>query len=123
MCLALFRSTYLPQIANDPANELHLCGSWEVIVGELDTFGKVYSETGRRPFFFLRESTVLNSTCSAYLGVQGVSWPQTYHDAFGERSCKPIGSVPLKKRRALTHLFVTGAYRVHEATPPFVGYA
>lgn len=33
-------STYLPQIANDPANELHLCGSWEVVIGELDTFGK-----------------------------------------------------------------------------------
>lgn len=33
-------STHYPRIANDPENEVHLCGSWEMIVGDLDTFGK-----------------------------------------------------------------------------------
>lgn len=30
----------MPLIANDPANNLHLCGSWSVEIGEQDTFGK-----------------------------------------------------------------------------------
>jgi len=34
-------STHYPRIANDPQNEVHLCGSWEMIVGDLDTFGTV----------------------------------------------------------------------------------
>lgn len=34
------RSTHYPRIANDPENNVHLCGSWEQIVGDLDTFGK-----------------------------------------------------------------------------------
>lgn len=37
----LLRSTHYPRIANNPQNNVHLCGSWEMIVGELDTFGTV----------------------------------------------------------------------------------
>ncbi|ORZ02302.1 hypothetical protein BCR43DRAFT_481337 [Syncephalastrum racemosum] len=39
-------SKYLPEIANNPDNELHLCGSWEVVVGELDTFVHIWEYKG-----------------------------------------------------------------------------
>ncbi|KAJ8659182.1 hypothetical protein O0I10_005221 [Lichtheimia ornata] len=39
-------TTYLPQIANEPLNELHLCGSWEVVIGELDTFVHIWEYKG-----------------------------------------------------------------------------
>ncbi|KAI9317647.1 nipsnap family protein, partial [Dichotomocladium elegans] len=35
-----------PQIANDPKNELHLCGSWETVIGELDTFVHIWEYKG-----------------------------------------------------------------------------
>lgn len=33
------RSKHLPKIANDPSNDVHLCGSWSMEIGELDSFG------------------------------------------------------------------------------------
>ncbi|KAF7721200.1 hypothetical protein EC973_005118 [Apophysomyces ossiformis] len=32
---------HFPRIANDPLNDVHLCGSWSVEIGELDTFGMI----------------------------------------------------------------------------------
>ncbi|KAG0162227.1 hypothetical protein DFQ30_002595, partial [Apophysomyces sp. BC1015] len=31
-------TAHFPRIANDPLNDVHLCGSWSVEIGELDTF-------------------------------------------------------------------------------------
>lgn len=45
-------STHYPRIANDPQNEVHLCGSWEMVVGDLDTFGK--------QFYIFLKSNLLN---------------------------------------------------------------
>ncbi|KAF1800902.1 hypothetical protein V8B55DRAFT_1390517 [Mucor lusitanicus] len=39
-------STHYPRIANDPQNEVHLCGSWEMIVGDLDTFVHIWEYKG-----------------------------------------------------------------------------
>ncbi|KAI9270430.1 hypothetical protein BDA99DRAFT_320171 [Phascolomyces articulosus] len=39
-------STYLPKFANDPRNDLHLCGSWEVVIGEQDTFVHIWEYKG-----------------------------------------------------------------------------
>ncbi|KAI9488100.1 hypothetical protein BDB00DRAFT_66798 [Zychaea mexicana] len=39
-------TSYLPKIANNPRNELHLCGSWEVVIGELDTFVHIWEYKG-----------------------------------------------------------------------------
>ncbi|KAI8366624.1 uncharacterized protein BYT42DRAFT_505111 [Radiomyces spectabilis] len=39
-------SKHFPVIANNPANDVHLCGSWEVIVGEQDTFFHVWEYKG-----------------------------------------------------------------------------
>lgn len=39
--ICCYRSTHYPRIADDPLNNVHLCGSWEMVVGELDTFGKL----------------------------------------------------------------------------------
>lgn len=74
-------STHYPRIANDPQNEVHLCGSWEMIVGDLDTFGTVLQ--------------VIFSACSnslparsSHLGIQRLSWPQTNHGAISQGSSK-----------------------------------
>ncbi|CAO3652749.1 unnamed protein product [Cunninghamella blakesleeana] len=37
---------HFPRIANDSLNDVHLCGSWEVIVGELDTFVHIWEYKG-----------------------------------------------------------------------------
>ncbi|CEG64542.1 hypothetical protein RMATCC62417_01493 [Rhizopus microsporus] len=39
-------SKYMPLIANDPANNLHLCGSWSVEIGEQDTFVHIWEYKG-----------------------------------------------------------------------------
>lgn len=37
----IYSSKHLPKIANDPNNDVHLCGSWSVDIGEQDSFGKL----------------------------------------------------------------------------------
>ncbi|CAJ0748480.1 24100_t:CDS:10, partial [Entrophospora sp. SA101] len=39
-------SLHYPRIANDPDNSVHLCGSWQTEIGDLDTFG--YHDTYNR---------------------------------------------------------------------------
>ncbi|KAI8335755.1 nipsnap family protein [Chlamydoabsidia padenii] len=39
-------TSHYPRIANEPLNDLHLCGSWEIIVGELDTFVHIWEYKG-----------------------------------------------------------------------------
>ncbi|CAO3643497.1 unnamed protein product [Mucor hiemalis] len=39
-------SKHYPRIANDPENNVHLCGSWEQIVGNLDTFVHIWEYKG-----------------------------------------------------------------------------
>ncbi|KAI8967504.1 hypothetical protein BDF20DRAFT_829223 [Mycotypha africana] len=39
-------SIHYPRIANDPKNDVHLCGSWETVVGELDTFVHIWEYKG-----------------------------------------------------------------------------
>ncbi|CAO3590424.1 unnamed protein product [Absidia cylindrospora] len=39
-------TTHYPRIANEPLNDLHLCGSWEIVVGELDTFVHIWEYKG-----------------------------------------------------------------------------
>ncbi|KAI8347623.1 hypothetical protein EDC96DRAFT_521074 [Choanephora cucurbitarum] len=39
-------SHHYPLIANDPQNNVHLCGSWETVVGELDTFVHIWEYKG-----------------------------------------------------------------------------
>ncbi|KAI9020760.1 hypothetical protein CLU79DRAFT_703904 [Phycomyces nitens] len=39
-------SLHYPRIANDPANDVHLCGSWSIEVGELDTFVHIWEYKG-----------------------------------------------------------------------------
>ncbi|KAI7852434.1 NIPSNAP-domain-containing protein [Circinella umbellata] len=39
-------TSYFPKMANDPRNELHLCGSWETVIGELDTFVHIWEYKG-----------------------------------------------------------------------------
>lgn len=41
LIVRLSRSKHLPKIANDPSNDVNLCGSWSIEIGELDTFGKL----------------------------------------------------------------------------------
>ncbi|KAI9029842.1 hypothetical protein CLU79DRAFT_732833 [Phycomyces nitens] len=37
---------HLPYIANDPLNDVHLCGSWMIDIGEQDTFVHVWEYKG-----------------------------------------------------------------------------
>ncbi|KAI9485910.1 MAG: hypothetical protein EXX96DRAFT_469964, partial [Benjaminiella poitrasii] len=39
-------SIHYPRIANDPGNHIHLCGSWETIIGELDSFVHIWEYKG-----------------------------------------------------------------------------
>ncbi|KAI8990883.1 hypothetical protein BDF20DRAFT_7104 [Mycotypha africana] len=39
-------SKHLPKIANDPLNEVNLCGSWSVDIGEQDTFIHIWEYKG-----------------------------------------------------------------------------
>ncbi|KAI8877476.1 NIPSNAP-domain-containing protein [Backusella circina FSU 941] len=39
-------SKYLPKFANDPLNDVHLCGSWSVEIGEPDTFVHIWEYKG-----------------------------------------------------------------------------
>ncbi|KAG0181608.1 hypothetical protein DFQ29_007712 [Apophysomyces sp. BC1021] len=41
-----YTSTHYPRIANDPLNDVNLCGSWSVEVGELDTFVHIWEFKG-----------------------------------------------------------------------------
>ncbi|GAA5810050.1 hypothetical protein MFLAVUS_003468 [Mucor flavus] len=39
-------SKHLPKIANDPINDVHLCGSWSIDIGEQDTFVHIWEYKG-----------------------------------------------------------------------------
>ncbi|KAI9268486.1 hypothetical protein EDC94DRAFT_403610 [Helicostylum pulchrum] len=39
-------TVHYPRIANDPENQVNLCGSWETVVGELDTFVHIWEYKG-----------------------------------------------------------------------------
>ncbi|CAG8506875.1 6061_t:CDS:10 [Funneliformis caledonium] len=39
-------SEYYPRIANDPENSVHLCGSWQTEIGDLDTFVHIWEYQG-----------------------------------------------------------------------------
>ncbi|KAG0743254.1 hypothetical protein G6F57_004831 [Rhizopus arrhizus] len=39
-------SKYMPKIANDPANHVHLCGSWSVEIGQQDSFVHIWEYKG-----------------------------------------------------------------------------
>ncbi|CAO3654830.1 unnamed protein product [Mucor hiemalis] len=39
-------SNHLPLIANDPLNDVHLCGSWNVDIGEQDSFVHIWEYKG-----------------------------------------------------------------------------
>ncbi|KAG2202651.1 hypothetical protein INT47_002083 [Mucor saturninus] len=39
-------SKHLPKIANDPSNDVNLCGSWSIEIGELDTFVHIWEYKG-----------------------------------------------------------------------------
>ncbi|KAL9548876.1 hypothetical protein MBANPS3_005477 [Mucor bainieri] len=40
------RSDHLPKVANDPLNDVHLCGSWSVEIGQQDTFVHIWEYKG-----------------------------------------------------------------------------
>ena len=75
-----FRSTHYPRIANDPKNNVHLCGSWEQIVGDLDTFGKKKNKV-----LSVLKSFYSRSVYSSYLGIQRISRTQGYIESFVSR--------------------------------------
>ncbi|KAI8636014.1 hypothetical protein BD408DRAFT_454824 [Parasitella parasitica] len=39
-------SKHLPKIANDPLNDVHLCGSWSVEIGQQDSFVHIWEYKG-----------------------------------------------------------------------------
>ncbi|GAN05591.1 nipsnap family protein [Mucor ambiguus] len=39
-------SDHLPKVANDPLNDVHLCGSWSVEIGQQDTFVHIWEYKG-----------------------------------------------------------------------------
>jgi len=43
-------SLHYPRIANDPENSVHLCGSWQTEIGDLDTFVHIWEYYGYRGY-------------------------------------------------------------------------
>ncbi|RCI03955.1 hypothetical protein CU098_010617 [Rhizopus stolonifer] len=39
-------SQHLPKIANDPSNDVHLCGSWSIEIGDQDSFVHIWEYKG-----------------------------------------------------------------------------
>ncbi|CAJ0758268.1 22331_t:CDS:2 [Entrophospora sp. SA101] len=44
------KSLHCPKIANDPDNSVHLCGSWQTEIGDLDTFVHIWEYYGYKGY-------------------------------------------------------------------------
>ncbi|OBZ85580.1 Protein NipSnap 2 [Choanephora cucurbitarum] len=60
-------SEHLPKIANDPLNDVHLCGSWSVEIGDQDTFAHIWEYKGYPGHKHTHERLVRDSCHQAFL--------------------------------------------------------